>query len=216
MSQNSDRDWTVVLSHGWAMQDVFWEPLRKALGNREYFCISRPYFGEPVAEFRAPETPWIGIGHSQGFQRLLKLDLDHCQALISLSGFWSFCGRGGTSRRIVQRMVRAFAQDPTEVLRSFYRNCGVDFEPPEQLNYSALQQDLELLLDSTLSESGKKTECHGVPVFAITGAQDKIVPCELAQNEFGNLTIHPDAGHSLGYDEAGWCALQIEHILHSI
>lgn len=216
MSPGRDRKRTIVLCHGWAMQDWFWEPLRQRMGANEYLSASPAYFSESANEFEVPTKSWIGLGHSQGFRRLAELELSNCQALISVSGFWDFCGEGGTSKRIVQRMVRRFRQDPMEVLRSFYLNCGLEFEPPEKADLSKLQRDLEQLSVFEEAESKKKVECHRVPVFAITGAQDKIVPCELAKNQFVNLNLHPRASHVLGYDEPDWCAEQIDRFLTSI
>lgn len=216
MSLNIDRNWTIVLSHGWAMQDWFWKPLRTSMGDHCYSLMALPFFEEHEEAFRIPVGPWIGIGHSRGFQRLTQLDLAGCEALISVSGFWNFCGERGTSKRIVQRMIRRFEQSPREVLETFYQNCGLNSEPPQDFDRQVLQQELEQLLQSSEFGATKKVDCRGVPVFAITGAQDKIVPCELAKQEFANLAIHPEAGHSLGFDEPQWCAEQIGHFLCSI
>ncbi len=216
MIGNSKQELVVVFAHGWGLADWFWNPLRESMEPAQELIGSSGYFSEPSQELQAPSRPWVGIGHSLGFQKLAELDLANCRALISLSGFWEFCGAGGTPRRIVQRMLQRFSKQPYEVLQSFYRNCGLVMEPPTCFEKQLLQQDLERLLADGPAEPGKKVSYRGVPVFAISGAQDKIVPCELARTQFANLTLHPAANHSLGFDEPKWCAEHIERILNSL
>lgn len=206
----------IVLAHGWAMADWFWQPLIETMNGRSSVTWSAGYFSDDVPCFQVPDCPWIGIGHSFGFQRLLSLDLSHCQALISLCGFWDFCGEGGTSPRTVQRMLRQFSRDPVHVLQGFYQNCGLTFEPPDYLDRERLYVDLNRLTAGEPAELRKKLALEGVPLFAFAGARDKIVPLPMAQSQFDPLTIHPAANHSLGYDQPNWVASQIDRIFNTL
>jgi pimeloyl-ACP methyl ester carboxylesterase len=115
-------------------------------------------------------------------------------------------------------MVKQFGSDPQPVLDRFYENCGFPQKPEAPSNTAALERDLKLLLDQDFNEGPESgiSRWKGIQVFAIAGGQDKIVPHKLALRQFNNLTLCPDASHSLGFEKSEWCAEQIRRFLDSL
>ncbi len=204
-----------VFAHGWAMHDSFFKPLIEQLKiESPHFC-SRDYFGASVQSPACKcdfTKPWVGIGHSFGFARLLKEDLSNCRRLISICGFFDFCGEGGADPRVVQRMIRKFERNPETVVMSFLTRCGMgefDQAPVESWSVERLKHDLELM--AMLSESPLEPvrSIHGVPIFALAAEGDPIVPLQLSLNQFSNLHVCPEGGHLLGLDFPELCAATI-------
>lgn len=205
----------LVLAHGWALDDRFWGPL----GDRFDLPIaysSRPYFFERSKSFSNDwkgddVRPWLGIGHSLGFRRLAEGDLTGCQGLVSLSGFFDFCRPCGTKPRILSRMARNFQQNPAVVLERFYQQAELEWSPALPLNADLLLADLQSLLNHENDEMGRpRSAVGGVPIFALAGSQDQIVPEAQSRSQFAQLALHSNAGHSLGFEYSDWCEQQIK------
>lgn len=226
MSSTSSTHLEFVFAHGWAMGDWFWEPLQRQLECRSVQNWSTPYFHDPDMSLPSgalpadpgtlPKSPWVGIGHSLGFRKLLDVDLSCCRALISLGGFLSFCNENTDTELAVRKMLRGIGRERSSVIRAFYRNCGLTCAVPESPNFAVMERDLQLLLPENGLEMGPVDQWKGVPVLALAGARDQIVALETARTQFAKLDVHPEATHGLGWDHSHWCAERIANWLESI
>ena len=206
--KNSAQQPVVVYAHGWATSNQFFSPLREQLGFCDSRFFGRDYFHtsctENVSASQVGELArWIGIGHSLGFYRLAQVDLSHCVGLVSIGGFREFCSESGTDPRIIRRMIRQLDSNAQTVLEEFVRKSNlVPFACHSQAHIELLKNDLISLSRSDLGEIP-------VPVLALAGKSDQIVPRTLVQLQFENPIFHLTAGHELGWSNAQWCAKQI-------
>jgi pimeloyl-ACP methyl ester carboxylesterase len=140
---------------------------------------------------RAPLPPKnglrIGIGHSIGGWWLAGQEAA-LDGLIYLGGFQRFSG----TVRTLAPMQAAFQVEPETVLRNFYANSGaadVPFRENEH-EYSLLSSALQSLAIDTVHSP------KNIPIKAVHGAGDNIVPLYHAQREFGAAVRPiPGAGH---------------------
>jgi pimeloyl-[acyl-carrier protein] methyl ester esterase len=137
--------------------------------------------------------------------------------LVSVAGFTRFCAapagagaRPGQPRRVVERMVQAFARAPQAVLAEFLARCQLTHcMPGAALPWQAsLAADLAALLDIDASAALAATK---VPLLALAARDDAIVTRALTEATFGarpatQLVWHPSGGHALGHAGAGACA----------
>lgn len=129
----------------------------------------------------------IGIGHSIGGWWLAEQEAA-LDGLIYLGGFQRFSG----TVRTLAPMRAAFQVEPETVLRNFYTNSGaadVQLQDGEH-KHSLLDSALNRLATDTVHSP--KT----IPITALHGSQDNIVPLYHAQREFGAAVRPiPGAGH---------------------
>ena len=207
-----------VFVHGWGLDRQFWNPLIEALRlssplflDRMDFADDDPYQPKPLDALSADSVAitglgesWIGIGHSFGLMRLRRWDLRNMTAMVSLGGFQTFCGHGGTSPGLVRRMKREFEIHPQKVLEDFRLNCQLSPATiPGPAAHASLGIDLNYLLQDKMP-----SEC-ALPHLALHAANDRIVPIAMARLQFPHLHTSVDGGHGLGANHAQWCGQNI-------
>lgn len=203
----------IVWSPGWGFDTHFFEKLRSHFPGIPSVFLDRGYFGlaQDIQGIRGPN--WIGIGHSLGFHRLLKLRLS---GYVSLAGFSRFCrhmpNHAGTPVRTVDRMIQAYQMHPQGVLEDFYKRCNFPEIPPEIVNNEGLFEDLQSL--KTLEDTALLQQISQ-PILNLAARDDQIVDEALTQEFFhqqrnGQLIFKDKGGHALGFREPEWCAQQIK------
>lgn len=203
----------IIWAAGWGFDRRFFERLLPHFPGVPSLFLDRGYFEDPQDVQKVEEGHWIGIGHSLGFHRLLKLPLAE---YVSLAGFNRFCSQlpsqAGTPLRTVDRMIQAYHRNPEQVLQDFYERCTYPGEPPAIKDSERLFSDLQSL--KTLDEMKAVQSIHR-PILNLAARDDQIVGEALTheffqQQQNGQLIFHDKGGHALGFREAGWCAQQIK------
>lgn len=219
----------LVFYHGWGLDASFWQPLAARLGQYRQVFFDAGYFGTPQIPDLPSNHRWVGIGHSLGFARALHAaPAGGWAALVSVAGFTRFCATSadgmGQPRRVVERMVRAYAQAPQTVLADFLARCELTACLPALAavrNETRLAADLALLLDMDVQPQWNALATLTTPVLALAAQDDAIVPSALTQATFGQrphtrLVWHAQGGHALGFAGADGCAAAITEFLATV
>lgn len=227
----------LVFLHGWGYGPFVWEAWTAASADRPVVLLDAGYFGPQQLEI--PDNPdgWVGIGHSQGFARLLEMNLPW-RGLVGLCGFLRFCrlpGQpdrpGGTSPELLDAMLARLDQDPADVLRRFTRRCGQQADCPEPPQGEGLQRLREGLL--YLRGLDLPTPERATPTLLVHARDDRIVPLELAQEAQSRLSdTRPDTrpgarpgarlevfetgGHVLPFTRTADCLRTVREFLHEL
>jgi hypothetical protein len=125
------------------------------------------------------EVPWLGLGHSLGFSKLLDFSV-RWHSLFSLHGFTHF-----TNNRVLARMIRKAEQNMAEVLADFHKRCGHNAQWTT-LNEQTLLADLRSMQELNTQKPLQQALSHGAELHAWASNTDEIVPLALAQQCFGN------------------------------
>lgn len=193
--------------HGWGYDSTFFSPLTTILSDLSEFNaihVNEGYFGTPhiPLDINSPEQT-IGIGHSQGFSRLIKT-YPNLKAYISLNGFTQFMQSpdfpAGTPKSVLGAMIQQFQRHPQTVLETFYRKTGY-VQKEWQFN-----RDDELLRQNLTALRSLKAKLPNAPILAIVSEQDLIAPKELQQLCFPDYHLIHGSGHSLVYSHGIECA----------
>lgn len=207
--------------HGWGLDAQFWQPLAAHLPQYPHAFFDAGYFCRPQTPDFAATQRWVAVGHSLGFARALQYPPPQGWAgLVSVAGFTRFCAapagsaaQSGQPRRVVERMVRAFARAPHGVLAEFLDRCQLAHCMPctAQPWQASLAADLAALLDIDTSAALQATTA---PLLALAARDDTIVTRDLTEATFGarpatQLVWHPTGGHALGNAGAHDCAVAI-------
>ncbi len=222
----------LVFYHGWGLDVNFWQPLAARLSQHPQVFFDAGYFGAPQNPNLSPDNRWVGIGHSLGFARALQTPpAGGWAALVSVAGFTRFCalrsGGEGQPRRVVERMVRAYALEPQAVLADFLARCNLSACLPDLnavRNDSLLATDLALLMDIDVQAPLRALTTQGTlhtPVLALAARDDAIVPSALTEATFAQrphtrLVWCGQGGHALGHAEADVCAAAIVDFLETV
>lgn len=190
-----------VWAHGWAYSLDFFTPLLKHIESTwpegssqcRMLGLEQGYFERPAGLYAwdgaqwkhntsredLKQAHWLGIGHSLGFCQLMHAGLP-LDSLISLHGFSRFCaqtaGQSGTPRRLVERMLKKWADSPETVLKDF-------LERAEGQSCSAIPpfdpQRLRAHLENMMNLSGGEA----VPVaLSVISSMDGIVSPALCRD----------------------------------
>ncbi|MGI2257352.1 aminotransferase class III-fold pyridoxal phosphate-dependent enzyme [Candidatus Cardinium hertigii] len=169
-----------IFCHGWGFDQQFFEPLIK-----EYFptisCYSLDlgYFGNEKIEFPT-DQPFIGVGHSLGFIKLLSLKVKFT-ALIGIQAFINFLGfdpQLQKKRKLeLKTMFNYFQSNPIDTLRSFHKRCGLDYTLSKNFNTTKLIQDLGLLATTH--------PLSPIPLLIIGAKNDTLVIFDEVMSGFG-------------------------------
>ena len=216
----------LVFYHGWGLDASFWQPLAARLGPYPQVFFDAGYFGTPQIPDLSPDHRWVGIGHSLGFARALQAPpAGGWAGLVSVAGFTRFCATAtdgvGQPRRVVERMVRAYAQTPQTVLADFLARCELAACLPAlnaERNDTLLAADLARLLDIDVQPQWKAST---TPVLALAARDDAIVPSALTEATFAQrrqtrLVWSAQGGHALGHAGADFCAAAITEFLETV
>ncbi len=205
-----------IMLPGWAMPADLYTALS---GNPEDvfdfgFFSDKPAASPPVFDSEIREMcnlPCIMTAHSLGSILAFGMIpvLNNVKALVVYSGFAKFArGDGNASGQpveTIQAMREQLGNNPTGLLKSFYRNVSFpskhEFNVPEKLNVPALDAGLDILLSCDCR--AKLAEIN-IPVLIIHGGQDRIVNVktadELAGNiRFSRLHVFKNAGHAVPF-----------------
>ncbi|MFN7835436.1 MAG: hypothetical protein ACK5NY_06585 [Burkholderiaceae bacterium] len=179
-----------ALWHGWGLTARSLDGLAADL--RQRYPDSLVALFDDGYGYDAPHEPplppshrWIGIGHSQGFARLVEFAHDWA-GLVSLHGFRWFCHGAahpvGVAPAQVEHMLQSLTVAPQATVRAFLRKAGgaqtaaAHLQPslqPGTLALARLQHGLHELraLDLALPS------CR---LLAVATAGDSIVPAGLS------------------------------------
>jgi pimeloyl-[acyl-carrier protein] methyl ester esterase len=203
---------TIIYWHGWGYDSTFFAPLRKILSAFKEICVDEGYFGIPHVPKTLPDQS-IGIGHSQGFSRLIHR-FPNLLGYVSLSGFTQFMQGStfphGVPKPVLGAMIQHFQRDPDTVLKKFYHQVGLN--PP-------LNQDFrndELLRQNLVALRSLKISLPEAPLLAIAGSEDLITPPPLQQNCFPAVHVIEGAHHDLLSTHAEACATLIPQFIRTL
>jgi hypothetical protein len=136
-------------------------------------------------------VPWLGLGHSLGFSKLLDFSV-RWHSLFSLHGFTHFIKGGqhteGTHPRLLARMIQKAEQNMPEVLRDFHARCGHNAQWAT-LNEHTLLADLRHMQQLDCGTTLNSALAHGADLYAWAGDRDQIVSVALAQACFGHAVL---------------------------
>lgn len=199
-----------VFCHGWGFNPHFWQPLQACFKNTECHFINLGYEdGQDITPLSllSPDVTYIGVGHSLGLTKLLKLPLQY-RALIGLQAFVNFLGFDRDlhvkRRRAWSLMCQNFQICPQKTLDHFYQTCFDSSQDQHASDlkltlprFERLNQDLQGLSDA------HSLPCD-IPTLILGTTHDKIVPPALIYDNFASvknvhLDFYPADGHCLGY-----------------
>lgn len=216
----------VLLASGWATPNAVWSPTQNRL---ERLCAPMPVEWHFLDDGDSVNTSmrWdLVAGHSAGLVRLLRQPQLSARAVVSISGFTRFCQgadfEAGWHPRIVQRMIRQLAEDPSRVLTDFWAKGhatdGKSTRPPAPFSLEttlarvdALGDVLEMLRTADCRAAWKSQSGHRC---VIAGTDDRIVGAAHTVAGFGTEVewIGTDS-HWLTWDYPETCALLLHEAL---
>ena len=134
------------------------------------------------------DVPWLGLGHSLGFPKLLEFSV-RWHSLFSLHGFTHFTRSEqhaeGTPPRVLARMIQKAEHNLVEVLGNFHTRCAHTANWTT-LNEQALLTDLRSMQTLDASQALQAALAHGASFYAWASTNDEIVPLPLAQACFNS------------------------------
>lgn len=213
----------LFMAHGWGYNHRFFDAFLKQLPAHTHkstllVCLEAGYFPEQSkAGFlvhmngqwihHEPEAlqnwmlshekiPWLGLGHSLGFSKLLNAST-RWNSLLSLHGFTHFVSGEhqpqGTPKRVLGRMIQRAEQNMAEVLHNFHSRCDHTAEWGS-LDEQALLADLNSMQTLACADALNTAVANGTNLYAWAGTLDKIVSPQLAQACFGSTLAKQGRG----------------------
>lgn len=208
----------LVFLHGWGFAPGIWDAYARAFPERPVLLLDAGYFGAPRLDI--PDNPggWIGVGHSQGFARLLAMGPSvglNWRGLVGFGGFLRFCAlpgqptrESGAPQATLDAMVARLDVDPADVLRRFVRRCGAGescHAPLDDDGLARLRDGLACLRELDLAAPAP---CP--PVLLVHAEDDRIVPVALAREAHerlpgSELTVFRKGSHALPFLRPAEC-----------
>jgi pimeloyl-[acyl-carrier protein] methyl ester esterase len=209
---------TLLFCHGWGFDARVWDPLAACLGEFAQVRDDAGYFAAPSRV--QPGAPTIAVAHSFGTMRFLAAPPPGLVGLVSIAGFDRFTAADtfpGMPRRVVDRMIGAFAQEPETVLADFRIRCGAYGAVPPFAT-EPLMRDLGVLRDGDVRQAAAAL---AVPVLSLQAGHDAILPLAMRESVFASAghvvrRTHASAGHLLPCDDPDWCAEAIRGFVGSL
>lgn len=203
----------LLFTHGWGFDRHFWRPLAALLPEWPHLIDDRGYFG--AAHTPDVDGPCLAVTHSFGTMRLLADPPPGLVGVVAINGFERFTalpGKPGVAMRVVDRMLRRFDEDPRGVLAEFRRTCGCE-EPFGEIVPQPLHADLLRLRDA-------RPPLPQVPVVALNGGQDPILPAEMRATVFAGCHVrrldHEAGGHLLPLQDPELCAQAVRGAMSAL
>ena len=213
----------LVLVHGWGFDAASWDAVVEELPDFECETIDLGFFGAPVQARANGAEPVVAIGHSLGFMWLLHEKPFAWRGLVSIAGMPRFtktagydCAVGG---RVLDAMIRRFADAPDGVLSDFIRRAGsngaMNGKRPDCLR---LGEALQWLKDWDARDA---LSSEPSPMLALFAEDDEIVPKAMSEDIFARRAntwprSRLDGGHALPVTEPRWCAAQIREFVQCL
>lgn len=152
------------------------------------------------------DVPWLGLGHSLGFSKLLDFSV-RWHSLLSIHGFTHFVkgdsNTQGTPPRLLSRMIQKAEQNMPEVLRDFHNRCGHHAQWAT-LNEQVLLTDLRSMQELNTAQALQQALSHGAELHAWASNTDEIVPLALALQCFEHTLKQQNRElHTLASEHAG-------------
>ena len=207
-----------LFMHGWGFDAGFWDPVRRALPEADVTVLEHGYSGRQRHELGGLAVPagTIAVGHSAGVLDLLCELPAACGGLVAINGFSRFTlgpdFPHGVPARVLDRMAGRLAADPSGVIGAFWIRCGADAQP-RGMHGSPVAARLETGLERLRGRDARRPLAElDLPVLALAGANDPVVPAALTRACFGDRTIvwNDAAGHVLPLSQPQWCAEQLQ------
>lgn len=196
-----------IFCHGFGFDKSFWDNMRPYYADQSCRFLDFGYFGPEDVTLDIPlniphGTEVIGVGHSVGFLKLLKLDIKF-DFLIGLNSFTNFLGSHLELRHVrggeLESLKRSLMKSPNSTLERFYLRCGAQSfkRASPDIHLNKLVDDLELLkFDTTLPKH--------VKILILGSEDDMVVPKSIVQDSFFNqeddvsLKFLSSGSHALG------------------
>jgi len=196
----------LLFLHGWGFDARFWIPLLSLLPDCRTACDDRGYSGTPH-DPRIDED-CVVVAHSFGTMRALAAPPPRCRGLVAINGFDRFTP--GVPRRVLDRMIARFDENPAAVLTDFRRRCGEEapFGDPFR---APLRDDLVTLRDGDCSPC---SAAWPAPILSLQSTDDPLLPAPMRDTVFAaaphlERRLHPTGGHLLPAADAPYCARAI-------
>jgi pimeloyl-[acyl-carrier protein] methyl ester esterase len=186
----------ILFVHGWGYDSSFCDPLRAALGDRPSAAIDLGYFG--AEDTAIPGGTTLLVGHSLGFLWLARQRALRHLPLIGINAFPRFLEgddyRPAVAPRLLDRMRRRMAADPSGVLADFWQRAGAP-GPERSLDAAALAEGLDQL---AMWDERENLARRASAVRLIAGTEDAIVPAAMTRMAFERSTVDwLPGGHAL-------------------
>ena len=195
-----------LYTHGWAMDGSLWDGVRGRLGGRAGATRDLGYFADP---FDPPPDgrPVIAVGHSLGVMQTLDRPPPGLVGMVAINGFSRFSAGldhdAGIPVRLLHRMLQRLQQEPDATATAFRDRCGLAGALPGPARLPALERGLELLCQGDFRQACRNLR---VPVLALAGRKDSIVPPALSAACFDEILWEEEAGHLLPVTHPDFCA----------
>lgn len=215
----------LLMAHGWGYNHRFFNSFLNTLPTRTreqtlFVCLEAGYFPEqakaglmihsqsewvhhPAEALHSlvlahAEVPWLGLGHSLGFSRLLDFSI-RWHSLLSVHGFTHF-----TNNRVLARMIQKAERNMVEVLADFHSRCGHTAQWTV-LNEKALLADLRSMQALNAAQALQQALSNSTEFHAWASDTDEIVPLVLAKACFDNTLKQQNRTlHTLASEHAGF------------
>ncbi|MFV0282404.1 MAG: methyltransferase [Castellaniella sp.] len=208
----------LVFAHGWGFDASFWDALRTRLPAWPQRVLERGYFAGLEQDDALPDGPWVMIGHSFGFLRMLdwfaSAPAGRPCAWIGINGFARFGGgrdfRQGVAPRVLQRMAARLDDAPAAVVNKFRARCGA---APGAVPFpQRLAHDLR-----AMQVLDRRDFLHDfpAPLLILAGTDDPVVDAHMTGEALPGCDIDwmPGGGHLLPCQSPQWCAERITGFL---
>ncbi len=215
---------SIAFFHGWGFDRTFWGNIQLGSGW-ETFVFDRGYFGTQEMHEQLPQVDLI-VAHSWGIHWVPEHLLKQASGVVLLNSFFQFLPTNKLeqvkTRRIVDKMLIGFRENPHQVLEQFYLNVfapqTVAWDIPDFLHHTLLAHDLEQLKNKAfdLRSVSEKTRW-----LIMQGKKDVIRPFQGEQeweavHNQARLKIIESAGHAIWKTHTQECIQSIRLWLKTV
>lgn len=192
--------------HGWGYDQSYWDPFLQGMQWKgETIKGEMGFFGTLPSAY--PLVPFIGIGHSLGFLKMLKDWPLSMKALVGINPFPRFCQAEdfprGAMRRSLQRMREKLHGEEKEMLSQFWKRVG---NPgPDGIPHRDRLMEGLFFLEKEDQRAQLKTMAAKGKILLLVGKKDPILALESEDFQGQEVHFHEEAGHDLALRYSAWC-----------
>ena len=166
--------------HGWGFDKHFWYPVSNILLKKKIAfsvkLIDLGFFYDNQKEILENNQKRIFVTHSFGLNWFLKnkIKSDILINFFSTPSFINYQKNQKEKEKILSKMIKEFDDNPEEILRKFYKNCGLrNYKKIHKkfLNQASLKAALINLRNNNLED---EFNCIASRVFSIFSINDMI------------------------------------------